>query len=94
MHLEHLCVPESTDLDLVDLTYLEDFPGLIHFICVDRSTGQMIAPSLNITEHTTSELGKGPVAQFIKSKVKHATAQRHQIAVTDQESHRMMTGMI
>lgn len=65
--------------------YLEDFPGLVHFMYVNRSTGQMLAPDLrqsnpqlvpktklwNMVDFTRSYLKKGQTTVMWKDRTFH-----------------------
>jgi len=49
--------------------YLEEFPGLVHFIYVDRMSHRMIAPGLEFASQETLELTKKKVKKLFKYKL-------------------------
>lgn len=46
----------STRTSLTINKYLEEFPGLVHFIYIDRSTHRLVAPTLDFTSTETLAL--------------------------------------
>jgi Hermansky-Pudlak syndrome 1 protein len=42
-------------------SYLEEFPGLVHFLHIDRSAGRVIAPNIDLSVESTTKILKNKV---------------------------------
>lgn len=49
------------------MTYIQQFPGLIHFVYIDRRTNQVTAPSFNIM---SGEINGMDATRLLKDKVR------------------------
>lgn len=54
-------------LDLNFVRYFQQFPGIVYFIFVDRTTNQVIVPALNVSPDDSEEAMKATL--FLKRKV-------------------------
>ncbi|KAG8224327.1 hypothetical protein J437_LFUL004283 [Ladona fulva] len=61
----------STRASLTINKYLEEFPGLVHFIYVDRSTHRVTAPSLDFSSQETITLTKRKIWGMVDFSREH-----------------------
>ncbi|XP_071792643.1 BLOC-3 complex member HPS1-like [Asterias amurensis] len=59
-------------------TYLEDFPGLVHFIHVDRKTDQITAPSISVSEVPYDGIVQSGASSLVKEKVWNIVPTMHE----------------
>ncbi|XP_023213307.1 Hermansky-Pudlak syndrome 1 protein homolog [Centruroides sculpturatus] len=50
-YIDYLVVKAQQNISMT--SYIQDFPGLIHFIYVDRTRNYIVTPSVRISEHYT-----------------------------------------
>ncbi|XP_035725815.1 Hermansky-Pudlak syndrome 1 protein homolog isoform X1 [Vespa mandarinia] len=62
---------QSTRTSLTINKYLEEFPGLVHFIYIDRTTHRLTAPTLDFTNSETLALTTKKIWNMVKQSRMH-----------------------
>ncbi|XP_043664114.1 Hermansky-Pudlak syndrome 1 protein homolog isoform X4 [Vespula pensylvanica] len=69
--LKVLNATQSTRTSLTINKYLEEFPGLVHFIYIDRTTHRLTAPTLDFTNSETLALTTKKIWNMVKQSRMH-----------------------